>query len=226
MNARTLPADDRRHGARTVRAPRGTQRTAKSWLTSAAAHADEQSRPARSRRIPTSWSCTAASARRAQLGMLRSHRRDAARAQRGRNAADSVRQAGRRVQNARGCAARAARQLESGAEVVDLGALQRARPPGPDDVRPDDCGLVDLHRQPGHRAGHARDVRRDGAAALRRQSQGQMDSHGGLGGMGGAQPLAATMAGASILCIEQQSRIQKRLDTRYLDAQAPSLDVR
>src|SRR6187399_1175632 len=48
----------------------------------------------------------------------------------------------------------------------------------------------------------------------------------GLGGMGGAQPLTATMAGASILCIEcQQSRIQKRLDTRYLDAQASSLDA-
>ena len=48
----------------------------------------------------------------------------------------------------------------------------------------------------------------------------------GLGGMGGAQPLAATMAGASILCIEcQQSRIQKRLDTRYVDHQAPSLDA-
>ena len=48
----------------------------------------------------------------------------------------------------------------------------------------------------------------------------------GLGGMGGAQPLAATMAGASMLCIEcQQSRIQKRLDTRYLDVQAPSLEA-
>ena len=35
MNARTLPADDRRQGARTVRAPRGTQRSAKSWLTEA-----------------------------------------------------------------------------------------------------------------------------------------------------------------------------------------------
>jgi urocanate hydratase len=47
----------------------------------------------------------------------------------------------------------------------------------------------------------------------------------GLGGMGGAQPLAATMAGASMLCIEcQQSRIQKRIDTRYLDVQAPHLD--
>lgn len=47
----------------------------------------------------------------------------------------------------------------------------------------------------------------------------------GLGGMGGAQPLAATLAGASILCIEcQQSRLQKRLDTRYLDVQASSLE--
>ncbi|MDA8016428.1 MAG: urocanate hydratase [Thermoanaerobaculia bacterium] len=47
----------------------------------------------------------------------------------------------------------------------------------------------------------------------------------GLGGMGGAQPLAATMAGASMLAIEcQPSRIQMRLDTRYLDTSADSLD--
>ncbi len=47
----------------------------------------------------------------------------------------------------------------------------------------------------------------------------------GLGGMGGAQPLAATMAGASMLAIEcQQSRIEKRLETRYLDVQAKDLD--
>ena len=43
----------------------------------------------------------------------------------------------------------------------------------------------------------------------------------GLGGMGGAQPLAATMAGASLIAIEcQPSRIEMRLRTRYLDAQA------
>jgi urocanate hydratase len=48
---------------------------------------------------------------------------------------------------------------------------------------------------------------------------------GGLGGMGGAQPLAATMAGASMLAIEcQPSRIEMRLKTRYLDVQAQSLD--
>jgi urocanate hydratase len=47
----------------------------------------------------------------------------------------------------------------------------------------------------------------------------------GLGGMGGAQPLAATMAGASLLAIEcQPSRIEMRRKTGYLDAQAKDLD--
>ncbi|HNS27648.1 MAG TPA: urocanate hydratase [Steroidobacteraceae bacterium] len=48
----------------------------------------------------------------------------------------------------------------------------------------------------------------------------------GLGGMGGAQPLAATMAGASMLAIEcRPERIAKRLETGYLDEQAPSLEA-
>jgi urocanate hydratase len=48
---------------------------------------------------------------------------------------------------------------------------------------------------------------------------------GGLGGMGGAQPLAATMAGASCLAVEcQRSRIEMRLRTRYLDVMAETLD--
>src|SRR5215472_296540 len=48
---------------------------------------------------------------------------------------------------------------------------------------------------------------------------------GGLGGMGGAQPLAATMAGASLLAVEcQPSRIERRLETRYLDVKADNLD--
>jgi urocanate hydratase len=47
----------------------------------------------------------------------------------------------------------------------------------------------------------------------------------GLGGMGGAQPLAATMAGASMLAVEcQPSRIEMRLRTGYLDRQAGDLD--
>jgi urocanate hydratase len=47
----------------------------------------------------------------------------------------------------------------------------------------------------------------------------------GLGGMGGAQPLAATLAGAATLCIEvDPSRIRRRLETRYLDESTESLD--
>ena len=48
---------------------------------------------------------------------------------------------------------------------------------------------------------------------------------GGLGGMGGAQPLAATMAGFSLLAVEcDESRIDFRLRTRYLDRKAKTLD--
>jgi len=48
----------------------------------------------------------------------------------------------------------------------------------------------------------------------------------GLGGMGGAQPLAAVLAGASCIVVEcQQSRIDMRLATRYLDHQASDIDA-
>jgi len=63
----------------------------------------------------------------------------------------------------------------------------------------------------------------------RRHYGGHLDGRwiltGGLGGMGGAQPLAATMAGASMLAVEcQPSRIEMRLKTRYLDCATESLD--
>lgn len=48
---------------------------------------------------------------------------------------------------------------------------------------------------------------------------------GGLGGMGGAQPLAATMAGATFLGVDKDpARIQKRLDTRYIDKMTHSYE--
>src|SRR5580765_1063512 len=67
------------------------------------------------------------------------------------------------------------------------------------------------------------------AEAGRQHYGGQLNDRwiltAGLGGMGGAQPLAATMAGASMLAIEcQPSRIDMRVATRYLDRQAGSLD--
>ena len=48
---------------------------------------------------------------------------------------------------------------------------------------------------------------------------------GGLGGMGGAQPLAVTMAGGVAICVEvDASRIQRRLETGYLDVEADDID--
>jgi urocanate hydratase len=68
-------------------------------------------------------------------------------------------------------------------------------------------------------------------AAAGEQHYGSADLSGrtiltaGLGGMGGAQPLAATMAGAAILCVEvDPTRIHRRLETRYLDEATESLD--
>jgi urocanate hydratase len=67
------------------------------------------------------------------------------------------------------------------------------------------------------------------AAAARRHFGGTLSGRtvvtAGLGGMGGAQPLAATMNGAAALIIEvDRHRIERRLDTRYLDAATSSLD--
>lgn len=56
-------------------------------------------------------------------------------------------------------------------------------------------------------------------------STGKWVLTGGLGGMGGAQPLAATMAGFSMLaCDVDESRIDFRLRTRYVDVKAENLD--
>jgi urocanate hydratase len=55
--------------------------------------------------------------------------------------------------------------------------------------------------------------------------KGRLVVTGGLGGMGGAQPLAATMNEGVILCVEvDPARIQRRLETRYLDRSTTSLD--
>jgi urocanate hydratase len=55
--------------------------------------------------------------------------------------------------------------------------------------------------------------------------RGRLVLTGGLGGMGGAQPLAATMNGAAVLVVEvDPHRIRRRLETRYVDGTADSLD--
>src|SRR5215470_5862382 len=67
------------------------------------------------------------------------------------------------------------------------------------------------------------------AAAARRHFGGSLSGRvlvtAGLGGMGGAQPLAATMNGAAALVVEvDRQRIERRMATRYLDAWTTSLD--
>ncbi len=66
-------------------------------------------------------------------------------------------------------------------------------------------------------------------AAARKHYAGNLEGRwiltGGLGGMGGAQTLAGTMAGASVLAVEcDQSRIEKRIKTRYLDRYTTDLE--
>ena len=85
-----------------------------------------------------------------------------------RDAARAVRQAGRRVRDPHGRAARADRELQPRAAVGDVGEVPRARRGRADDVRADDRRVLDLHRDPGDPAGHLRDVRRARAAAVRR----------------------------------------------------------
>jgi urocanate hydratase len=67
------------------------------------------------------------------------------------------------------------------------------------------------------------------AACAEREFQsslaGRLVLTGGLGGMGGAQPLSVTMNGGVVIAVEvDPSRIQKRLDTRYLDMRCDSVD--
>lgn len=67
------------------------------------------------------------------------------------------------------------------------------------------------------------------AAAARQKFGGDLSGRfvltAGLGGMGGAQPLAAKMAGAAVLCVEiDEGRIQRRVETRYCDKSTGDLD--
>jgi urocanate hydratase len=64
-----------------------------------------------------------------------------------------------------------------------------------------------------------------GSETLAGPLAGTLTLTAGLGGMGGAQPLAVTMNGGAVICVEcDPSRIRRRLDHRYLDVAADSLD--
>jgi urocanate hydratase len=127
--------------------------------------------------------------------------------------------------NARRRAARADREFKFGRALVELRRVFAVGKTRAHDVRADDRGVVDLHRQPGNCAGTFETF----AAAADRHFGGSLAGKlivtGGMGGMGGAQPLAATMNGACMLGIDvDPKRIEKRLATGYCDRMTASLD--
>src|ERR1035438_10489083 len=103
-----------------------------------------------------------------QLGRLRCDRAHTAGPGIRRDPAGPVGQAGRCAAHPRVGAPGAHRQLPARAAVGHLGGVPAAGVAGPDHVWPDDRGLLDLHRHPGHPAGDLRDVRRRRGEAVRR----------------------------------------------------------
>ncbi len=156
-------------GPRPVRAPRGSALTCRAWPQEAAMrmlmnnldpevaeHPDQLIVYGGSGRAARSWD--------AYDAIVASPDR----ARRRRDPARPVGQAGRGGANARVGAPGADRQLAAGAAVGHLGGIPAARGPRADHVRPDDGRILDLHRHPGHPAGHLRDVRGRRGEAVRR----------------------------------------------------------
>ncbi|GFE88666.1 urocanate hydratase [Steroidobacter agaridevorans] len=227
MSALTTPALDRRQGARNVRAPRGAQLTAKSWLTEAplrmlmnnldpevAENPDELVVYGGIGRAARNWECfdrivdtlralkadeTLLIQSGKPVGVFRTH------------------EEAPRVLIANSNLVPKWSTWEHFNELDRRGLMMFGQMTAGSWVYIGSQGIV----QGTHETFVEMGRRHFGG-----QLQGKWILTAGLGGMGGAQPLAATMAGASILCIEcQQSRIQKRLDTRYVDVRAPSVDA-
>ena len=151
-----------------IRAPRGSELNARSWSTEAPLRmllnnldAEVAERP--EELVVYGGSGKAARNPEALRALVRSlltlgRRRDAARPER---------QARRRLPDEPVRAARPDRELAARPALGDLGRVPPARGARPDDVRPDDGGELDLHRQPGDPAGHLPDLRGGRRAALR-----------------------------------------------------------
>ena len=117
------------------------------------------------------------------------------------------------------------RQLQPGPAVGDLGGVP---PPGaarPDHVRPDDRRLWIYIGTQGILQGTYETFAAIAAKRFGGSLAGTITLTAGLGGMGGAQPLAVTMNGGVVICVEcDQSRITRRIEHGYLDEQAADID--
>ena len=176
--------------SRTVRAPRGTTLTAKGWPQEAALRmlqnnldpevAEHPRGARRLRRLGQG---------RTRLAVVRRAGQDADDAGGRRDAPGAVRPARGRLPHPRVGAPGAHRQLQPGARLGQLGGVPAAGGGRADHVRADDRGLLDLHRHPGHPAGHVRDVRGGGGPAFRRLA-GRHDHADGRARRDGRRPAA------------------------------------
>src|SRR5687767_12729534 len=226
MNARTLPAEDRSHGARPVRAPRGTQRTAKSWLTEAPLRMlmnnldpEVAERPAELvvyggiGRAARNWECfdkivevlkrlgdeeTLLVQSGKPVGVFPTH-------------ADAP-----RVLIANSNLVPHWATWAHFHELDRKGLMMYGQMTAGSWIYIGSQGIVQGTYET------------FGACArthFKGDARGKWILTGGLGGMGGAQPLAATMAGFSMIAVEcDPARVEARLRTRYLDRVAENLD--
>jgi urocanate hydratase len=177
-------------GARVVRAPRGTELSCKSWLQEAALRMLMNNLDPEVAERPDDLVVYGGIGKAARTGRASTRSWTRCGARERRDAARAVGQARGGLPHARGRAARADLELAARCRLGDLGALLRARPQGPDDVRPDDRGLRGSTSAPrassrGTYETFAEAARQHFGGSLR----GRLVDDGGLGGMGGAQPL-------------------------------------
>jgi urocanate hydratase len=212
--------------ARTIRAPRGTEISCRGWQQEAALRMLMNNLDPDVAERPDDLVVYGGTGQgRAVVGSVRRDGRHAARAGRRRDDAGAVREAGGRAAHAPPRAAGADREQQPGAALGQLGDVPRAGAAGAHHVRPDDGRLVDLHRHAGDSAGTYETF---GAVARQHFGgtlQGTWTLTGGVGGMGGAQPLAITMNGGAALCIDVDPwRIERRIGQRYCDRMTADLD--
>ena len=111
---------------------------------------------------------------------------------------------------------------------ADWDTFRELEAAGPHDVRADDRRARGSTSGPRGscraRTRRSRSARTSGSAA---RCRARSRSPAGLGGMGGAQPLAVTMNGGVALCVDvDPARIERRVKTRYLDRETDDLDDR
>ena len=214
-------------GARPVRAPRGTTLTARTWQTEAPLRMLQNNLDPDVAERPDDLVVYGGTGRAARD--WRELRRDRPHADdpRGRrDAAGPVRPAGRGAAHARVGAARADREQQPGGGLGDVAGVPPARAARPDDVRPDDRGVVDLHRHPGDPPGHVRDVRGRGRQEVRRHSRRHPHRHGRLWRDGRrAAPRRDTQRRRLPGGGRRPARLHRRVETRYLDEVADTIST-